>query len=93
MSLEGWAVFAAFRAPFVTTPRPNAVNRLRNGGPVLPTALTITAERYRAIPRSARGSDGRRIGVMIACIRRAMGACFVVHGALLGGSGFAGRPA
>jgi homoserine/homoserine lactone efflux protein len=61
---------------------------------IVPTALTITALSYTGYTAIGAGLGRAAVGaVMNAWIRRAMGACFIVYGALLGGSGLNGRPA
>lgn len=61
---------------------------------IVPTALTITALSYCGYTAIGAGLGRAAVGAVTnAWIRRAMGACFIVYGALLGGSGLSGRTA
>ncbi len=61
---------------------------------IVPTALTITALSYSGYTAIGAGLGKAALGAVAnAWIRRAMGLCFVVYGALLGGAGLMGRPA
>ena len=59
---------------------------------ILPTALTITALSYMGYTAIGAGLGRAAMGAIAnAWIRRVMGLCFVIYGALLGGSGLSGR--
>lgn len=63
-------------------------------GLIVPTALTITAASYLTYTAIGAGLGRAAMGaIMNAWIRRVMGVCFVIYGALLGGSGLMGRGA
>lgn len=59
---------------------------------IMPTALTLTAISYVGYTAIGAGLGKLALGaVMNMWVRRIMAACFVIYGALLGGSAFQGR--
>ncbi|MEM0947809.1 MAG: LysE family transporter [Pseudomonadota bacterium] len=59
---------------------------------IVPTALTITAASYIGYTALGAWLGRRALGAVLNIwFRRAMGACFVIYGVLLGGSGLQGR--
>ncbi|MCF6444817.1 LysE family translocator [Nereida sp. MMG025] len=58
-------------------------------GVIMPTALTITALSYTSYTAVGAGLGKLALGaVMNLWVRRAMAFCFIIYGALLGGSAF-----
>ncbi len=61
---------------------------------IVPTALTITAASYTGYTALGAWLGRRALGAVLRVrVRRALGACFVIYGALLGTTGLQGRPA
>ena len=92
MGFAAWTIFALCRVVFVTTPGPNAVNRVENGmhlgrGRALIGMLAILTRASACLGRFALGAERGPVAlkaVFSRCVRRIPAFGFVIHGLLLG---------